>query len=129
MDPAPDKSPESASRRPAVLSASEVRETAELARILISDAELEPLGRELSAILDYAALLAEVDVEGVPPTTHVGQRRCPLRADAVGDHDSPAEALARAPARESALFSVPAIFAAAPDAAGGAHDPAEHGEG
>ncbi len=129
MDPAPEKSPEFSDRNCAVLSASEVRTTAELARILISDSDLEPLGRELSAILDYAAQLAEVDVAGVPPTTHAVQLFCPLRADIVGDHDSSAAALKRAPAKESAFFSVPAIFSAAHEAAGSTYDPAELSEG
>ena len=129
MDPAPEKSPESRARSRAVLSASEVRTTAELARILISDSDLEPLGRELSAILDYAAQLAEVDVAGVPPTTHAVQLCCPLRADTVGEHDSSAAALRNAPAKESAFFSVPAIFSAAHDAAGSTYDAAESSEG
>lgn len=129
MDPAPEKSPESRARARAVLSASEVRTTAELARLLISEADLEPLGRELSAILDYAAQLAEVEVAGVPPTTHAVQLLCPLRADTVGEHDSSAAALRNAPAKESAFFSVPGIFSAAHDAAGSTYDAAELSEG
>lgn len=129
MDKAPDKAPESPAPNRAALSAAEVRTTAELARILISDSELEPLGRELSAILDYAAQLAEVDVAGVPPTTHAVQLCCPLRADRVGDHDSSAAALQNAPAKESMFFSVPAIFSAAHDAAGIPDNPAELSEG
>lgn len=125
MDLAPDRA---ADRRISVLSAPEIRTTAELARLLICDADIEQISRELSAILDYAGQLSEVDVKGVPPTTHAVAMTCPLRADVVGEHDSLAEALRNAPAKEAAFFSVPTIFPAAPDAAGGPPEAAEPGE-
>lgn len=110
------------------MSAPEVRAIAELARLHISDAELEPMSRELSAILDYAAQLAEVDVTGVMPTTHPVALSCPLRADVVAAPDSLAEALRNAPATEAGFFSVPAIFAPAADTAGRLDDAADAGE-
>lgn len=97
----------------ATVTAQQIRDTAELARLLVSDAELERLRGELAAILDYAAQLAEVDVTGVPPTTHPIELTCPLRADVVGQHDSLAEALDNAPASEGPFFVVPAVFAEA----------------
>lgn len=111
----------------AALSAPEIRTTAELARLLLDedDAAIERCRRELSAILDYAAQLAEVDVSGVPPTTHAVTLACPLRADVVGEHDALAEALRNAPAKEAAFFAVPAIFAGAD---GGPRDAADPGE-
>lgn len=95
------------------VTAQEIRATADLARLLVSDADLDRLRGELSAILDYAAQLAEVDVTGVPPMTHPVELTCPLRADVVGQHDSLAEALSNAPASEGAFFVVPAVFAGA----------------
>lgn len=126
-----DLAPDPAARSRAVLSAPEIRATAELARLLVCEDDLEKLSCELSAILDYAAQLGEVDVTGVPPTTHAVELRCPLRADVVGRHDSLEEALRNAPAKESAFFSVPAIFSstAASEFAGSADDPADAGEG
>lgn len=94
------------------LSAQEIRTTAELARLQVSDLELEPLRRELSAVLAYVAQLAEVDVTGVPPMTHAVELRCPLRPDVVGPHDSQASALRNAPATDGAFFVVPAILPA-----------------
>lgn len=110
------------------VTAQQLRATAELARLLFSDSddELEQLRGELSAILDHAAQLAEVDVTGVPPMTHVVELACPLRADVVGQHDSLAAALGNAPASEGAFFVVPAVFAGpavATAAADGADDP------
>ena len=102
------------------MTAQQIRDTAELARLLVNDAELERLRGELSAILNHAAQLAEVDVTGVPPTTHPIELTCPLRADVVGQHDSLAETLGNAPASEGAFFVVPAVFAgtaAAPSSA------------
>lgn len=92
------------------VSAQEIRTTAELARLLVSDSELEPLRSELSAILAYAAQLDEVDVAGVPPMTHAVELRCPLRADEVAAPDPLASALANAPATEGSFFVVPAVF-------------------
>ena len=48
-----------------------VRRVAHLARIDVEEAALEPLSKELSAILNFAEQLAEVDVEGVEPMTSV----------------------------------------------------------
>jgi len=105
------------------VTAQEIRATAELARLLVREADLERLRGELAALLDYAAQLAEVDVTGVPPTTHAVELACPLREDVVGRHDSRAEALSNAPASEGAFFVVPAVFAGA--AGGSAAAPAE----
>lgn len=99
-----------------IVTAEQVRATAELARLLVSDADLERLSGELSAILDYAAQLAELDVTGVPPTTHVVALSCPLRADVAGPHDSLAEALRNAPASQGDFFVVPGVFAGAASA-------------
>jgi aspartyl-tRNA(Asn)/glutamyl-tRNA(Gln) amidotransferase subunit C len=104
-------------REPSRLSAQEIRTTAELARLHLTDAEIEPLRTELSALLAYAAQLAEVDVAGVPPMTHAVERSCPLRADVVGPSEPTAAALANAPATAGAFFVVPAVFASAGDEA------------
>ena len=100
-------------RDPALLSAPEIRATAELARLLVTDHEVEKLRGELSAVLSYVAQISEIDVTGVPPMTHGAALVCPLRADVVGAHDALAGALRNAPATEGAFFSVPAILAGA----------------
>ena len=53
------------------LSPTQVRHIAKLARLRISDAEVEKFGHELSSILDYVAKLQEVDTKGIEPTAQV----------------------------------------------------------
>ena len=99
------------------LSTQEIRTTAELARLQIEDSDLAGLRTDLSAVLAYAAQLAEVAVAGVPPMTHAVTFDCPLRADEIGESDPLSTALANAPATDGAFFVVPAVFAPAGDAA------------
>ena len=78
-------------------------------------AEHWPVGTmatELGRILDYAAKLQEVEVEGVPPMTHPVPVPCPLRADVIGEHFSPATAIGNAPKTSEGHFAVPAILSA-----------------
>ncbi len=49
----------------------EVLHVARLARLKLREEEIEPLARELSAVLDHVARIGELDLEGVEPTTHV----------------------------------------------------------
>lgn len=85
----------------------QVLHVARLARLDLGDDEVERLTLELSAILDAVSKVAELDLTGVPPTSH------PL--DLVNSwsedepHDSLAldDALANAPARDGDLFRVP----------------------
>ena len=105
----------------------EIRTTAEMARLSIGPAELGQLAIELSSILGYVEQLQEVDVSGVAPTTHAVPMSCPLRGDVPQPHDPTETALRNAPARESAFFSVPAIFAG-PAAGSGSTDAAGEAE-
>lgn len=59
----------------------EVLHVASLARLDLSDEEVERMARELSAVLDHIAKISELDLEGVPPTSHVVEVTSPLRAD------------------------------------------------
>ena len=59
---------------------SEVEAVARLARLELSDEELEPMARELSAVLDHIATIAELDLSGVAPTSHVVEVTGALRA-------------------------------------------------
>ena len=49
----------------------EVLHVARLARLALSEEELEPMARELSAVLDHIAKISELDLDDVPPTSHV----------------------------------------------------------
>lgn len=92
------------------ISDDEIRQTALMARLALSDEELQRLGRELDAILGYMETLAKVDVAGVEPTTHAVPLECPLRLDDLGPHLGVEAALSDAPSREGAFFEVPKII-------------------
>ncbi|HEX4836997.1 MAG TPA: Asp-tRNA(Asn)/Glu-tRNA(Gln) amidotransferase subunit GatC [Solirubrobacteraceae bacterium] len=85
----------------------EVLHVASLARLRLSDAEIEPMARELSAVLDHIAKIAELDLDGVPPTTHVAELTGRLRADEPRESLARETALAQAPAVSGEGFLVP----------------------
>lgn len=95
------------------ITADDVRETAMLARLELSDEEVARLTRELDAILGYMDLLDTLDVSGVEPTTHAVPLDLPLRDDALAELEPqlPVEvALADAPRRHDGFFEVPKII-------------------
>jgi aspartyl-tRNA(Asn)/glutamyl-tRNA(Gln) amidotransferase subunit C len=92
------------------ISEAEVRETALLARLALSDEEVARMTGELDAILGYMETLARLDVSDVPPTSHAVPMDLRLRADELGPHLSPEEALGDAPRRHDDLFEVPKII-------------------
>ncbi len=85
----------------------EVLHVASLARLRLSEQEIEPMARELSAVLDHVAKIAELDLEGVPPTTHVVEVSGRLRADEPRESLPREVALAQAPAVSGDGFLVP----------------------
>ena len=101
----------------------EVREIATLARLELSDQEIERLTSDLDAILGYVAALKDLDTSAVEPMTHAVPFDCPLRADQVGPSLSVEEALRNAPRREASFFQVPRIVPATGGAGGGEVEP------
>jgi aspartyl-tRNA(Asn)/glutamyl-tRNA(Gln) amidotransferase subunit C len=90
-----------------VIDREEVLHVARLARLKLSEDEIEPLARELSAILDHVAHIGELDLEGVAPTTHVVEMTGALRADEPWESLPREVALAQAPVVSGNGFSVP----------------------
>ena len=86
-----------------------VRRVAHLARIEVAENDLESLSKELSAILDFAEQLAEVDVEGVEPMTSVTPMALKRRADEVTDGGIQDKILANAPDAREGFFAVPKV--------------------
>ena len=90
------------------ISRDDVLHVARLARLDVPDDEIERLRAELGAILEAVGKVAELDLEGVPPTSH------PLDLVNVWGEDEPRtslppdDALANAPEREGGFFRVPA---------------------
>jgi aspartyl-tRNA(Asn)/glutamyl-tRNA(Gln) amidotransferase subunit C len=89
------------------ISRDEVLHVARLARLALTDDEVDRLTTELDAILEAVGVVAELDLADVPPTAH------PLDVVNVWDEDEPHESLAlddvfaNAPARDGDLFRVP----------------------
>ena len=97
------------------LDKTEVAHIAALARIRLSEAELEPLAAELSQILTWVEQLAEVDTSGVAPMTSVAAMRLPMRDDKVTDGDCRDAILGNAPqcapdGLRRGFFAVPKVI-------------------
>ena len=80
---------------------------AQLARLALSEAEIEPMARELSAVLDHVATIGELDLEDVAPTSHVVEITGALRPDEPRPCLPRQVALAQAPAVSEDGFLVP----------------------
>ena len=87
-----------------------VRHIAKLARISVSDAEVEALAPELSNILGWIEQLQEVDVSGVQPMTAVIPNKLRLREDKVTDGGIREDVLRNAPVAEHGFFAVPKVI-------------------
>ena len=85
----------------------EVLHVARLARLALSEDELEPMARELSAVLDHVAKIGELDLRDVAPTSHVVEVTGGLRPDEPAASLPREVALAQAPAVSEHAFLVP----------------------
>ena len=90
----------------------EVLHVAKLARLELTDSEIERLTVELSAILEAVSKVSELDLADVPPTSHPLALVNALSSDdSDGDDPRPSlpldEVFANAPEREGDLFKVP----------------------
>ena len=101
----------------------EVEDIALLARLGLSEDELERMTRELGAILGYIEKLRALDTQGIEPTTHAVPMDCPRREDAVGGQLATEDALRGAPQREGDLYGVPKIIEVAAGPLRGAPGP------
>ena len=88
----------------------QVRHIAKLARIAMSEADLERLGPELNAIIGWVEQLGEVNTDGVEPLTAVIDQKLRLREDAVTDGDIRDQVLANAPEAQHGFFAVPKVI-------------------
>jgi aspartyl-tRNA(Asn)/glutamyl-tRNA(Gln) amidotransferase subunit C len=87
-----------------------VRKIAGLARIAMSDAEVEAMVPELNNILGWIEQLGEVDTSDVAPMTAVIPNTLRLRDDIVTDGNVRDKVLANAPAPEHGFFGVPKVI-------------------
>jgi aspartyl-tRNA(Asn)/glutamyl-tRNA(Gln) amidotransferase subunit C len=97
--------------RPAMsVNTEQVRHIAKLARIQMSDAEIDALVPELNNILGWVEQLAEVNTDGIEPLTAVIDQKLRLRDDVVNDGDRRDAVLANAPEAEHGFFAVPKVI-------------------
>jgi aspartyl-tRNA(Asn)/glutamyl-tRNA(Gln) amidotransferase subunit C len=92
------------------VSPEQVRHIAKLARIAMSDQELDRLLPELNNILGWVEQLGEVSTDGVEPLTAVIDQKLRLRDDVVNDGNIRDEVLANAPEAQHGFFAVPKVI-------------------
>jgi aspartyl-tRNA(Asn)/glutamyl-tRNA(Gln) amidotransferase subunit C len=88
----------------------EVAHLAHLARIDLTDAELDHLAPQLAGILEAVAKVSTVAADDIPPTSHAVPLTNVFRTDELRPCLSPEEALAGAPEAEDERFRVPRIL-------------------
>jgi aspartyl-tRNA(Asn)/glutamyl-tRNA(Gln) amidotransferase subunit C len=92
------------------VSPEQVRHIANLARIAMSEEEIERLVPELNNILGWVEQLAEVNTDGVEPLTAVIEQKLRLRYDEVTAGNIRDKILANAPDAEHGFFAVPKVI-------------------
>ena len=92
----------------------DVAHVAQLARLRLTEEELEQFTGQLAAVLEHARDVEALDTAGVPPTAHPLPLRNVLRQDEVRPSLDRAEVLAAAPSVEADRFRVPRILGEAP---------------
>ena len=92
------------------ISREEVAHLADLARIELSDAELDHLAPQLNVILESIASIQGVGGDDVPPTSHPLPLTNVYREDVVAPCLTAQEALSGAPEEEQQRFKVPRIL-------------------
>jgi aspartyl-tRNA(Asn)/glutamyl-tRNA(Gln) amidotransferase subunit C len=92
----------------------DVEHVAQLARLALTDEELDSLTAELGVILDHAAQVTALDTHDVPPTSHPLPIVNVFRADEPRPGVPRDEVLAAAPVAEDHRFRVPRILGEAP---------------
>lgn len=89
------------------LTREDVLKLARLARLDLSDEEVEAFRKEMSDILKYVALLKDADIEGLQPTSQVTGLKNVMRQDQVRDYGvSPEDLLRLAPAKQDGHIKV-----------------------
>ncbi len=88
----------------------EVEHVSRLARLALSEEELDALTGEMDAILGYVEQLSSLDTEGIVPTAHAVPMENAFRADEVKTSFTPEQALSNAPDAKENAFRVPRII-------------------
>ncbi len=92
------------------ISREEVEHVAHLARLHLSDAELQKMTAQLDTILSYVQKLEQLDTENLPPTTHAFSVCNAFREDEIRESLSQQDSLACSPQHTDEMFQVPRII-------------------
>jgi aspartyl-tRNA(Asn)/glutamyl-tRNA(Gln) amidotransferase subunit C len=92
------------------ISRTDVEKVALLARLRLTDADLETMTGQLAQIVGYVDQLAEVDTESVEPMAHAIELANVFKADQVAPSLPREEALANAPHHDTRGYLVPAVL-------------------
>lgn len=87
-----------------------VEKVAGLARLQLTDAEIATFSHQLGGILDYVAMLEELDTSAVEPMVHAIELTNVLREDTLVPSLPRADGLKNAPKQDGRYFLVPAIL-------------------
>lgn len=93
-----------------LITEADVLHVARLARLNLDGQEVEALGRELSAILDYMEILKGIDTTGIEPTFNVRSAGNALRDDQAADSQSTSDVQLNAPRFAGGTFVVPKVI-------------------
>lgn len=96
------------------LSPKDIRHVAELARLEVTEEEIEKRLREVNEIVGYFETLSKVSTQGVETTEHVGPQGTaigtPMAQDEVQKSFDPGDAVKNAPDRQDHFFKVPRMI-------------------
>jgi aspartyl-tRNA(Asn)/glutamyl-tRNA(Gln) amidotransferase subunit C len=92
------------------LTEKEVRAVAALARLGLTDDEIERFRTQLSNVLDAFAVLRQIDTAAIPPTASVLALQNVMAPDQERPSWPPSEILQNAPRSQDGFFRVPAVF-------------------
>ncbi len=93
------------------VSQADVRAIATYARLRLSEAEIEPMTRDLNNIIESLKPITEYKLDGVQPTFHpIGGMENVMRSDTPEPEFSQATALENAPSKQGEFFLIPSIL-------------------
>lgn len=92
------------------LTPEDVRHVAVLARLGLTNAEIDLFAGQLQAVLGYVDKISELDITDVPPTAHAVEQVNVFREDVKKASLTQEQALANAPEQEEGAFLVPKII-------------------
>ena len=92
------------------LTLKDVEKIADLARLQLSEAEKEEYLGQLTAVLDYAAVLNELDLEGVPPSPHAIAQQNVMRDDVIEPSLPIEDTLYNAPQQKDDQFLIQSVL-------------------